>query len=174
MLNAPIKPTKLPADYPTLYHISFRSDLQGVWQPKLPAGSVTTGESSLFTEPMVPRISTAPTIEGCFAAIFENVYKLFEEKNYPYMYFSVYSPVVKGGELVWSNADATRTRALWDAHYTGEVSFVQPVEMRLVGEVKIWNTNKIPTKMVHPFNDPTLKEESVGPAPIKFEWTKRN
>lgn len=173
MIDAKIKPSKISKNHPTLYHLSFQSNIAGVWQPKLPAGSEVGGETSEFTEPMVPRISTGPTIEGCFAAIFENVHKLFEERNYPYMYFTVYSPVVKGGELIWANKDATATRALWDAHVTGEVAFLQPIEMIRVGEVKIWNTNKLPTKLTHPFNDPTMPEQSVGPDGIKFIWTDR-
>lgn len=157
---------------PTLYHLSFRSDLAGNWKPRLPAGSETVGNGP-FMEPMVPRVSLAPTIEGCFAGIYPNISKLFEEKNYPHMYFSVYSPVILGTERVWTPEAMVKNRLVWDAFFTQEYAILDPVEMKLVGEVKVLNTNKLPTKMIHPFNDSAIPEKSVGPDGIKFTWTKR-
>lgn len=153
----------------TFLHISFNANLAGLWEPRLPAGSEIVSDGP-FKEPMVPRISLAPTIEGCFAGVYANIYQLFEKKNYPHMYFSVYAPIWKGTERVWTAEEMTRTRAVWDAHYTQELAVLDPIQMERIGEVKVFNTNNLPTKMIHPFNDPSLAEQSAGPDGIKYTW----
>ncbi|MCY1453951.1 hypothetical protein D9M71_709780 [compost metagenome] len=86
------------------------------------------------------------------------------------MDFSVYEPVFEGGERVWTPELLTKHKAVWDAHITKEHSILDSVKMRLIGEVRIFNTNKEPTVMTHPFDDPNEPEQSIGPKEITFKW----
>lgn len=46
---------KVRKPYPTLYHISFNEELQGVWQPKSPDGDYDdSGDDALYGEPTTP------------------------------------------------------------------------------------------------------------------------
>lgn len=163
-----------------LYHISFNGSLAGVWDPEFnqkpdenhPEEPVAESEA-WYPEPNLPRISVGETIEGCFIGVFPNVSKFFEKNKYPHMNFFVYSPVFKGTERVVTPRILTSDRLVWDAHVTGEHLILDEVEMKLVGEVEIKNTNKIPTRHTHPFNDKKEPLASVGPEWIKFRWTKR-
>lgn len=101
--------------YAKLYHISFKSDLEGIWKPRNPINE------GIDTEPDLPRISCAPTIEQCFQAIYPNISNLFEEKNFPYMEFYVYSPVLDGSERVLYSDQLTNNHIVPDAHMTDEV-----------------------------------------------------
>lgn len=152
----------------SLFHISFKNNLAGIWQPVLPAG-MELG-SGKYPEPKQPRISVSPDVIGCFRGVFPNVSKFFEEKNFPHMDFYVYSPVFDGGERIWTPELLTTNKAVWDAHVTKEHSILDSVTMGRVGEVRIYNTNKSPTMMTHPFDDINEPEQSVGPKEIKFKW----
>ena len=163
-----------------LYHISFNGSLKGLWDPAFnqkpddnhPVEPVAA-EDQWYPEPNLPRISVAETIEGCFRAIYPNVSKFFEERKYPNMHFSVYSPVFKGSERIVTPGLLTSERMVWDAFVTGEYLILDKVYMQLVGKIKDDNTNKSPTKMVHPFNDKKEPLASVGPETIKWHWTQR-
>ena len=87
-----------------LFHISFKGDLEGLWIPRNPDGLEPTDDgykSEAYPEPLLPRISCAPTIIQCFQAIYANVKHYFDDKKYPYMEFYVYSPVLKGNEKIY-------------------------------------------------------------------------
>lgn len=164
---------------PQLFHISFRGGLQGLWAPRLPEGTPDDGkpqeeipdeEKFPYPEPSVPRISLSPTIEGCFTGAFPNVAQLFERDKLPHMNFYVYSPIFKGDERVVPPAVLTSKRIVWDAVATLEYCVLDKVEMRLIGEVEIFNTNREKTRFIHPFGDRSLPVESVGPENIKFNW----
>lgn len=162
---------------PPLFHISFNSKLEGEWDPEFnqkedenhPAVPDPAKEA-FYPEPNIGRISVAPTIEGCFVGVFPNVSKFFEEKKYPHMNFFVYSPEFAGGERVVTPETLTKDRLVWDAHVTKEYLILDKVEMRLVGELEVKNTNKSPTAYTHPFDDKQEPVASVGPEHIRFKW----
>lgn len=162
-----------------LYHISFNSKLEGEWDPEFNQKPdenhpevADPNKEAFYPEPSIGRISVAPTIEGCFVGVFPNVSKFFEEKKYPHMNFSVYSPVFTGGERVVTPDTLTKDRLVWDAHVTKEHLILDAVEMKLVGEIEVKNTNKIPTAYTHPFDDKQEPVASVGPEHITFKWTE--
>jgi hypothetical protein len=164
---------------PSLYHLSFKDDLEGMWTPREPDGSdlehqveVPDSEKFPYPEPSITRISVGRTIEGCFIGIFPNVAKFFEEQNLPWMNFSVYSPIFKGNERIITNATLTDDRVVWDAVITGEYCILDRVYMERLGEIKVYNTNKAKTRMIHPFGDRKLGLESAGPETIRYEWVE--
>ena len=146
-----------------LYHISFRDNLAGRWQPRLPSGMSPGGK---YPEPDFPRISFSSSLDGAFRGIFPNVSHLFEAEQYPYMLFTVYSPLLTGRERLLSPTELTEQKMVWDAHVTKEWVCLDTVEMRRVGQIKIRNTNSSPTLMVHPFNSEKYPKQSVGPTRI--------
>ncbi|MNT54041.1 hypothetical protein D3C72_1911720 [compost metagenome] len=149
-------------------HISFRDNLEGVWKPLPPAGGELV--AGKYPEPATPRVSVAPDIVSCFRGVYPNVSKFFEEKNYPHMDFFVYEPVFEGSERVWTPEILTKHQLVWDAHVTNEHAILDRVKMKLIGEVRIYNTNKEPTATTHPFNNPNEPEQSIGPKNIRVVW----
>ncbi len=145
----------------TLYHISFNSNLEGIWEPMIPAGS--TINKTELSEPDIPRISLSPTIEECFKAIYPNVSKYFKIENYPYMEFYVYSPVLTGKERIWTPSYLTSNKLVHDAHETNEYCILVPTYMKLVKKVKILNTKHSPDQFYHPFNDKSIPLKYLCP-----------
>jgi len=176
--------TVRPAGLPDLFHVSFKSkSWQGIWTPGNPAGSEEVEESAPgvvgdqsfpYPEPNLPRVSVGPSIEGCFRGVFPNVAQYFEKKNYPWAQFSVFQPQFTGRERVVLPGELTAKRFVWDACVTEEHCILDPVFMKFIGIIKVFNTNKSPTMFIHPFGDPKLPVESVGPANIKFEWITKS
>lgn len=161
-------------------HISFDSTLEGIWKPKRPDGHWEDNDSDdssdktwPYPEPSLPRISVSTSLLGCFRGVYLNVYRYFEVEKYPYMIFNIYEAVVSGKEKLLTTSDLTNKRMVWDAHVTEECCFLSPVKMKLVGKLKVFNTNKSKTLMAHPYNDKRLPKESVGPADIEYsiKWT---
>lgn len=162
-----------------LYHISFNGKLEGLWDPEFNQKPDENhpevpdpNKEEWYPEPNIGRISVAEDIQGCFTGVYPNVSKYFEVNKYPNMNFFVYSPVFKGDERVVTPGILTADRLVWDAHVTGEYLILDEVEMKLVGEVQIANTNKIPTGYTHPFNDKKEPKASIGPQRISVRWTK--
>ena len=161
----------------TLYHLSFNGGLVGVWDPEFNQKpdenhpeTIDLDKVPFYPEPNIPRISVAPTIEGCFRGVYPNVYRYFEEKNYPHMDFFVYSPAFEGSERIVTPDILTSHHLVWDACITNEYLILDKVKMVLVGKVRIQNTNKEPTLKIYPFGDKKLEKESVGPETIKVSW----
>lgn len=164
---------------PKLYHLSFRDDLEGIWTPREPDGfdeadqvEVPDEEKFPYPEPSIIRISVGTSIEGCFLGVFPNVAKFFQKDNLPWMNFSVYSPVFKGNERIITNATLTKDRVVWDAVVTGEYCILDKVQMEKLGEVKVYNTNKAKTRLIHPFGDRRLGLEQAGPDTVRYEWVE--
>lgn len=164
---------------PKLYHLSFRDDLEGIWTPREPDGvdeedqvEVPDSEKFPYPEPSIIRISVGTSIEGCFLGVFPNVAKFFQKDNLPWMNFSVYSPVFKGNERIITNVTLTKDRVVWDAVVTGEYCILDKVQMERLGEVKVYNTNKAKTQLIHPFGDRRLGLEQAGPDTIRYEWVE--
>lgn len=184
-MNPPLqyKTTKAKPGIQNLYHISFKNHThQGIWRPGNPDGFDVTQESAPgvvgdaafpYPEPNLPRISVSPTIDQCFRGVFPNVSQYFEEKNYPYMEYSVFQPRFKGTERLILPSELTAKRIVWDACVTDEHCILDNVQMVYAGKVRIFNTNASPTMFIHPFGDPGNPVESVGPAVIRYEWVSR-
>ena len=172
--EAPIA-TKGTFDYNRkLYHISFRSDQEGVWNPRNPDGSQVKSKkkSGVKKEPNLPRISMAPTVEQCFQAIFPNISQYFEEKNYPHMDFYVYSPVFKGNERVLTPTELTRKGYVHDAHMTDEHCVLDKVQMKLVQKIRVFNTNKNEFLKYKPFGNDSSEERWFAPNHVKYTVLK--
>lgn len=163
---------------PKLYHLSFRDDLEGIWTPREPDGiegdnhpDVPDEEKFPYPEPSITRISVGTSIEGCFLGIFPNVARFFQEDELPWMNFTVYTPVFKGNERIITNDTLTKDRVVWDAIVTGEYCILDKVQMNRVGAIEVYNTNKVKTRLIHPFGDRRLGLEKAGPETIRYVWT---
>jgi len=157
------------------YHISFKDILEGVWNPKNPDGygiNIDEYKASGIAEPNLPRISVSTSIEKCFQAIYPNISKLFEEKNYPYMEFYVYTPILKGNEKIISSEELVSKRMVHDAHMTDEYIILNPVYMKKIYKIKIYNTNKNTFLYHHPFNDNKITKIGFAPDNIKYDIIK--
>jgi hypothetical protein len=157
---------------PELYHISFDGSLEKTWYPQNPAGSEQSHASST-SEPDLPRISCAPTIEQCFQAIYPNVCRYFEKENYPHMDFYVYQPQLKGSERVLTPEDLRKSRFVHDAHMTQEYCILDPVYMKRTMKVTITNTNKSEFMKHRPFADGRFKERWFAPKEVRYEVVER-
>lgn len=156
---------------PRLFHISQEGDLDGWWTPRNPAGE-PGGIYNQYREPDLPRISLAPTIRGCFSGVYPNISAKFEEENLPYVDFHIYEPHLTGEERVITNDELTTRRMVMDAHVTGEWCIVDPVMMKHVGKIRIYNTagEGEPFITFRPFDDPQYAGEEIGLAPMKFKY----
>jgi hypothetical protein len=158
------------------YHISFKDSLEGIWKPKNPDGGEVENKyynTELdISEPNLPRISVSTSIEKCFQTIYPNISKYFEEDNYPYMEFYVYSPILKGNEKIISSKDLVNKRMVHDAHMTDEYIILNPVYMKKIYKIKIYNTNKNTFLYHHPFNDNKMTKIGFAPDNIKYNIIK--
>jgi len=161
-----------------LCHLSFKGDLEGVWTPGTQAGSDVPGEhedsSWAYPEPPMTAISLGPDIERCFRGIYPNVARFFERDKLPHMNFFVYRPVFEGRERIVPPDILVKDKWVWDAHATQEYRVLDPVMMKLVGEVQIMTTNSSPIMKAHPFNDPKNPKEDMGPTTIRYKWVFTN
>lgn len=153
----------------SLYHLSFRDNLEGYWEPRCPVvvGDISDYETTLLSEPSDKRISVSPSIEQCFQAIYPNVSKYFTKKNYPYMIMSVYSPEKVGKH--YSPEILTNNKYVWDAFYTEEHWLLEPTYMLFKYKVKIWNTDKSGSLLIYPYNDNGYDKVEIAPATVEYE-----
>lgn len=162
-----------PKKIPELYHLSFDFNLEGLWDPRVPAGS-DLGAKTSTSEPDFPRISCSPTIEDCFRAIYPNVSKYFEEENFPHMEFCVYSPELDPSSVrVLTPDDLRRLRYVHDAHLTQEHCILDPVRMRRVMAVEVLNTNGSEFLTHRPFGDRRYRERGFAPKDVTYRVTRR-
>ncbi len=148
-----------------LYHLSFNGKLPTTLHPRQPMDSVVV--KGKYVEELPPRISFSPTIQQCFAALYPNISKYFEEENYPYMDMYVYVPVGKSDRIPNNEV----INKVWDAHVTGEVCYTTPTKVMRVAKIRIFNPGKLTTKnciYTQPFNNPMSKVRFVAPI-INFE-----
>lgn len=160
---------KVRKPYPTLYHISFNEELQGVWQPKSPDGDYDdSGDDALYGEPTTPRISLSPSVEQAFQAVYANVKHLFDK--YPYLIFFVYQPVFKGTERIVDPGQFSKHRLVHDAHITEEHSVLDPLKMALLSRVKIHKPNDKNRVNYYAFNVKANEYYGWLPGQINAEW----
>lgn len=172
--------TRSNTPLPELYHLSVKSVAdEGVWNPDDLSAFDESQESSPgvvgdpsfpYPEPSFARISVAPTIEQAFRGIYPGVADMFKVKKYPYLEYSVFKPMFTGKENLVLPTELTVRRMVWDACVTQETCILDPIHMRHIGRVRIFNTNASPTMYIHPFGDTKNPVESVGPAIIRWQW----
>ena len=150
--------------YP-LFHISFRGDLDGEWEPKLPDGTDLTKQTK-YTETELPRICFSPSIEQCFQAVYPNISFYFETKKFPYMDFYVYQ--LDTSVKVVTPDILTKERMVHDAHITGEHIAITKSQVNLIGKVRINNTAGCPDLHYHPYDD--QKEPRLFLAPHNIQY----
>jgi hypothetical protein len=157
-----------------LYHISFNGALEGLWTPGEQAGFDVPGEAEdsswAYPEAPMTAISVGPTVEDCFRGVFPNVAHFFEKDKLPHINFYVYSPMFVGVERVVLPKTLTEDGWVWDAHVTHEYRILDPVHMKVVGEIQVMNTNSSPLLKTNPYNNLHNPRESVGPASIRCKW----
>ena len=158
------------------YHLSFDGELTGEWQPRTPQGFAMVqdakGHGDNMTEPRTPRICLSPSVEGCFYAIYPNIYSLFEVKKYPHANMYLYRAYIDDTDpLFKNNATLTKDRLVWDAHITKEVWYLGDLKMTLLQKVKLTPLQK---KEIHtrPFLDEDRDMRFVAPE-VKIDVVKR-
>lgn len=156
---------------PFLYHISFRNNLEGIWQPKMPddMGFIdNVNHIKGFAEPDMNRICCAPSIEKCYQAIYPNISRLVEVNKYPSLDFYVYTPILKGDETILTPEELHSKRMVHDAFITSEYSILTPTFMKLYWKIRIPSTLNNKDKFYYPFNDKS-KEKLFVPSGIKYK-----
>ena len=152
-------------------HLSFNGKLEGIWKPKLPDGMSGNKEymteDSLYPEPDWVRISVSSSVVGAFRAIYPNIYHYFEEEDYPYLDFYVYSP--SGNSVgMMTPKELTDGRYVHDAHVTDEHVLLENIKMTLMGKIRVYNTVRDGDLMYRPFNDSKLKERFHSPKDVRY------
>lgn len=166
-----------------LFHISFKEKLEGVWTPRNPDGYETPPQKydkdeyklsskENLTEPNYPRISTAPTLEGCFLGVFPNISHLFEEFNYPFLLFHVYKASLSSKTMGITNEDLVEKKIIYDAHVTGEYQITSKTKMEHIKVIKIMNPKGSKDRFEFPFGDREKPKFYVGPKDIRIEQVK--
>ena len=158
------------------YHLSFDYDLSGTWTPRTPQGfdcvKDAKGYSDSMTEPRTPRICLSPSIEGCFYAVYPNIYHLFEVKKYPHLNYCLYRAYIDDEDPQFVNtAKLVKDRIIWDAHITKEVWYTGDLEMRRIQQVKM-TPQKDKEIWAHPFNDESIPRRFIAPE-VQIEVVKR-
>lgn len=159
------------------YHLSFDYELTGTWSPRTPDGFDMVKDAKGYnpnsmSEPRTPRICLSPSIEGCFYAVYPNIYSLFETKNYPYGEFCLYRAYIDDTDPKFvGNAKIVADRLVWDAHVTKEVWYMDDLEMNRIQKLRI--TPQREKKIyAHPFNDSSEEKQFISPE-VKIEVVKR-
>ena len=156
-----------------LYHISFNSKLPNTIYPRQPdagVGSDIDDEDGMdLSETDIDRISLSDNLEGCIRGVYANVSKLFEDKNFPYLIFQVYMPVSIKRKYLITPKTLTKKRMVHDAHVTSEYIYTEPLEIVLVGTVKVYNTSSGKGLQYRPYNDKQYDFMYHSPKEIKMD-----
>lgn len=161
-------------------HISTDGSLPLRLSPRIPAGSpgVPVGigahqnpdkASGKFSEPPTPRICVGPDIEKCFAAIYPNFSRFFEEEGVTSMEFHVYEIKPFPNTTVVTPKELTSDRRVMDAHITDEHWLLGKASSHYLGSVKITPDLSSDYLTFHPYNDPKIKKLELSPSVIKIE-----
>lgn len=171
---------------PRLYHLSFREVKQKIFRPRLPTGLYESKISDFIynitdlfkngtikKEPDIPRISGAPSIEGCFAAIETNLPQMIDYnilKNHGVEYV-VYELLVTSNSNVVPPEVISDFELVYDALYTKEHWILTPTRIKLLGRVNI-QYDKRYDKKIRPYGKSTYKKRSyvVNTSKVKVTW----
>ncbi len=161
-------------DIPPLYHIMFPKDKAGTWFPKVPDGSEFNAETK-YTDGDLPRISFCPTIQQCALTIWPMIEHMLANPKVGLLTFQVYMPEISSSTQFISPKELTKDHLVWDAHVTEEWITLEPLEVRHVGSVHIFQPSKkdLEPNMIHPYDDKKEPVAPAGPKKISFKWIVR-
>lgn len=151
------------------YHLSFDRELAGEWTPRTPQGfdcvKNDKGFAAGMQEPRLPRICLSPSIEGCFYAVYPNIYHLIEREKYPHIDYCLYRAYIDTEDKDFRSNDwLVKNKVVWDAHVTKEVWYLGKLKMsryQLLRFTPDWDKPRIETTA---FNDPLGKTRFISPA----------
>ena len=147
-----------------LFHISFRDNLPNTLVPRIPDDEEEEQEPQEvheFSENLPLRVCFSPTVQQCFLAVYPNVFRYFEEDNYPHMDFYVYAYARQKTPKFIQPEELHKK--VWDSQITGEVSFISPVKVIKVAKIRFYNNPKAIEVYGHPFGDTKRKKQFLGP-----------
>lgn len=151
-----------------LFHISFRKFDREVWAPRPLEGGIPDGEyeydpENPQLEPSFARISVAPTPLGCVQAMWKNIKHLFDEHDV--VHANLYEVRILKSTKVIRPELLTSNNLVQDAHMTGEVWILSPVEVRFQSFMEIAIDPKKMNDLLtySPFEDSSLPDEDLGP-----------
>jgi hypothetical protein len=87
------------------------------------------------------------------------------------MDFFVYQPMLTGKERVLTPDELTELRYVHDSHMTQEYVVLDPVYVKNIGKVRIFNSNESDSVNYRPFGD-SDKEEFLAPKNISIKSLK--
>lgn len=165
-----IHAVRVKRPYPTLYHLSFNADIEGLWKPQIPDGSYEDDPSdpALYTEPSTPRISLSPTVEQCFQAVYANVKHLFADSPDRTLTFNVYRAVFNGREKLVHPSTLSKQRMVHDAHITQEHCVLTPLKMEWVSQVRVQEPSKQDQRPYYAFGDSSGEVYGWLPHAIRY------
>ena len=148
-----------------VYHLSFNKDLPNVLKPKQPYGLGTNKEHFTY-EDLPERTSFSPTIKECWYAIYQNVKHYFNDGQYkyPYLNFYVYSANITSDTKIID--EETMMARVHDYYKTKEVAVTEPIEVELVGKVRIYNNEDARNIYYYPFNNTDNGKRLLATKPI--------
>lgn len=178
---------------PQLFHISFNSKLEGIWQPKTPDGIYTKEqrdqliseqenetfeytESSIYTETLDPRICLSDTIQGCFSAIYPNLVDVYRKgaEQKTALQFVVYYPLNFDERKMMDWQELRDTKQVWDAHLSREYVLFSPTMMiKYPMIIEIPALKKSIYLKCRPYDDQQYPLERHSPI-IKHFWRLQN
>lgn len=127
----------------TLYHLSFNKVPSGIWSPKPPKpGEASSEAHPIFGEMLPNRISTSPTIAGCWAGVFPYIAKtLLDDKTQTCEVVGyLYEAKPKRGTRVLTPDTLFEYYLVQDAHLTNEYCLLGDTQMTLIAEITFKNT----------------------------------
>lgn len=155
-----------------LYHLSFNENLDEVLYPRLPDRdhyNIPVPGKDYFDEDLPPRISFAPTVQGCFHGIFPNIMEVYNEamsKHNGVFHIWLYEGL-PDEHTKYIPTSEVRKR-VWDSYVTGEICVASEIRVKRVGQLKVTiignGSYGFDVKAV----DPTGRERSIGPL-IRYE-----
>jgi len=158
-----------------LFHISFKSDLPTIIDPKRADGIYEDEplyEEEVYPEPDIPRFSCSPSIVQCFQAVYPNVKNFFDLEHYPHLDFYVYSPELTKNTKLLTPEELTKKRTVHDAFVTKEHAILSSVKITKVAKIRIKNISKVEKIYYHPFNDPKEPKDSWVPGGFGYTTLK--
>lgn len=150
-----------------LYHLSLDGNLDEILYPRLPEGdnyNTPVSDKWFYDEDLPPRISFAPTVQGCFHGIFPNIIEVFNEamSNHNGVFRIWLYEGLPDEHTKYIPTSEVR-KHVWDSYITGEVCVSSPIRIKRVGLLEITiignGSYGFDVKAV----DPTGRERSIGP-----------
>ena len=165
-------------DYP-LYHLTENKPDNLNWvSNKKPRTTKKTDSNTpphpICSEPLPPRISTAPTLEGCFGGIYPYLANTFQDKNIKEKEFYLYQAIPDKHARVLTPTTANNEWLVYDAFLTQEHCIFGKVTMVLVETIVIKNPELVKEgwTVSHPYDLDRYETEVWMPPTVVVNRTK--